>query len=650
MSKERVQYNDAAFSKQEFETYLDETDKLVLLTNWVELRILVNVYSFRIINYEEIKEDFPFLQDFVDFKIIEDRSYPIAEPFDEFKRFDILTFVPELVEITNRILETVKNIPRSIQKAEAWYRGHAMHFSLDSSLESLIYFYKCFDISFSKESLLEDFRVEANRRIERDTLYNKNRKNIINKAAKRKLSVFESVRLLEFNGSRPRLLGFYDNEEDFIDATFVRTIECLELSGFDQYVQDFIDDIVNTYQNDIDQVRSSLFMFNLCRSDAIIQRGSPISLEALLQIFAVGSIDKKKPWRVNGYPWARKAKVIRNVDYVIIAGVIVFSWVRIGPTSLNITVFENSIDFIFGTQLDDGSWPLLSHLKTGDLLTTAISIHALCVAKPVGWKDSVDKARLWLVSQMNEIGCWTIQGAPEMYFQAFCLEAVRLADSKSVSFTVNDTRFAIERTINAINPSTGIDTIVLCEGSVGDAQNSQFDARCYRKIFSTKYPNVLFYSAGNCEDVINDKMGLYKALTTLFPHFSIIRIVDRDDMNDSEVSELRKGNIKVLTLRNIESYLLNDEVLKKICDKNLKIDFSTQLLTKKEELLNSKIELGFQPDDLKKIASDLYLYLKKEFKLTREGKTQRAFMRDYVSPLITEDMKIYKELEKDIFF
>lgn len=643
-------YQLSAIDNQKFNNYLETADKLVIVRNWVELKILIDLFGFQIEDLQQIKEKFAFLSMFLDFTILEKRSFiPKDDHYDVFRKQYITTYVPELITIVNQMGEIVNKVPKSFEKAEAWFLGSAIHYYLDSSLESVIYFHICTGLDVPKEALIEDFRIRANKKLAEDRLYNKGSKSIIKKASQRKLTIREAFRELEYNGSRPRLLQYYDNEEEFIESTYIRAVDCLGLSELRPYLQDYIDDISNSYQGDLDQIQSLLYFFNICRSDAIIQNGNSVSLEALLRIFASGSVDKFKPWRVNGYPWSRSAKKVRNVDYIRIACIVVFGWVRIEPKNMNNQIFHDSIEFILRTQLPNGSWPLLSHLKTGELLTTAFAIHALGAAKPIGWQEAATKAKSWLISQLNEVGCWTIQGGPTHHINVFCLEAIRIADSKKVSFAINPNRFITEQRRLSVLPNSEKNTIVLCEGNPDGVQNRQFDALCYSRIFASKYPNVIFYSIGSCEDVKIDKIGVYRALSEIFPRFTVFRVVDRDDLNDVEVKELENNNIKVLSLRNIESYLLDDEVLWKICERNSRPDLYPLLQAKKAESLKMSIEAGYQSDDMKKVAGDLYLYLKNELHLNREGNTKHAFMRDYIAPLITSDMAIYKKLEKDLF-
>ena len=46
----------------------------------------------------------------------------------------------------------------------------------------------------------------------------------------------------------------------------------------------------------------------------------------------------------------------------------------------------------------------------------------------------------------------------------------------------------------------------------------------------------------------------------------IIKVVDRDGKSDEEIEECNANQINVLGKRHIECYLLDDEILKKLCE------------------------------------------------------------------------------------
>lgn len=135
----------------------------------------------------------------------------------------------------------------------------------------------------------------------------------------------------------------------------------------------------------------------------------------------------------------------------------------------------------------------------------------------------------------------------------------------------------------------------------------------------------------------------------LLKETKIIKVIDRDDRSNQEVDELKSNRISVLSKRNLESYLLDDSVIEKLCISVGKSDKVDECLQKKQEALSSSIKRENAPDDLKSARGNIYTSLKKILGLTQCGNRPDPFLRDTMAPLITPDMEIYKQLERDIF-
>lgn len=106
------------------------------------------------------------------------------------------------------------------------------------------------------------------------------------------------------------------------------------------------------------------------------------------------------------------------------------------------------------------------------------------------------------------------------------------------------------------------ETIVFCEGSARGHTRQNFDARCYTNIFKNIVPKPLFISSGSCSEIENVKK-LKGIASILSPESEIIILIDRDDRSEEEIRDLEAEGITVLSKRNLESYLLDDEVLAK---------------------------------------------------------------------------------------
>ena len=183
--------------------------------------------------------------------------------------------------------------------------------------------------------------------------------------------------------------------------------------------------------------------------------------------------------------------------------------------------------------------------------------------------------------------------------------------------------------------------IVMCEGhpqTRNPVTNHSHDARCYERIFESEFPEARFLSVGNDQEVAGDKWGLAEALPLLIGGLKVVRIVDRDDRSEDEVTELADNGVRVLSRRNLESYLFDDEVLHALAMSVGKEDQAQNLLSEKTRIKDA--DLCSSPDDLKPVAGEIYLVCKRVLGLTQHGNTVKAFMRDTVAPLIKPGMAV----------
>lgn len=192
-------------------------------------------------------------------------------------------------------------------------------------------------------------------------------------------------------------------------------------------------------------------------------------------------------------------------------------------------------------------------------------------------------------------------------------------------------------------------TIVFCEGNPNGEKRKDFDKTIYSTIFADTHPETLFISGGSCNDIEDIEKKSGQIIETLLKNTQVIKIVDRDDRSLQEVSSLIKMGIKVLKMRNLESYMFDDEVIKKLCESVGKPEKYEECLSEKAKAINDSKNRGNAPDDYKSARGDIYLALKRHLSLTQCGNTADAFIRDTLSPLITQDMDVYKRLEEEIF-
>jgi hypothetical protein len=190
--------------------------------------------------------------------------------------------------------------------------------------------------------------------------------------------------------------------------------------------------------------------------------------------------------------------------------------------------------------------------------------------------------------------------------------------------------------------------VVLCEGGTLDG-GKDFDADCYTKTFQSTYPHVAFLGVGNADDVQTDRYRVKAVLGTLAPAVRIAKLIDRDDRTNEEIARLTRDGVRVLSRRSIESYLLDDIVLTRLCDSFGDAGAAARLLAAKVDAVNASIGRGNPPDDLKSAAGDIFNAVKQLFQPRQLGSNCRVFMKEFCAPLITPDTPLYEELRTAIF-
>ena len=191
--------------------------------------------------------------------------------------------------------------------------------------------------------------------------------------------------------------------------------------------------------------------------------------------------------------------------------------------------------------------------------------------------------------------------------------------------------------------------IVFCEGDINGGKRKDFDKRVYSNLFGENHPEALFLSGGSCNDIekIEETHGVI--ISSLLKNSKVIKVVDRDDRTDEEIADLMAKGIRVLKRRNLESYLLDDKVIQKLCESVGKKEVFEECIEEKKKAIDASIRRENAEDDLKSASGEIYNALKKKLKLKQCGNNVDTFLRDTITQLITCDMLIYKEFEEEIF-
>lgn len=190
---------------------------------------------------------------------------------------------------------------------------------------------------------------------------------------------------------------------------------------------------------------------------------------------------------------------------------------------------------------------------------------------------------------------------------------------------------------------------MFCEGYSNGRKRKNFDKEIYSKIFADTHPEAFFISAGSCNDIENIEKNSGEIIRTILKGTTVIKIMDRDDRSDAEIQDLAKKGIRVLKKRNLESYLFDDSVIKKLCDSVGLPNKYDDCICKKNDAMENAIARGNPADDYKSAQGDIYNSLKRNLELIKCGNNAETFIRDTLTTLITPDMDVYRELESEIF-
>ena len=188
--------------------------------------------------------------------------------------------------------------------------------------------------------------------------------------------------------------------------------------------------------------------------------------------------------------------------------------------------------------------------------------------------------------------------------------------------------------------------VVLCEGST-EGDDPALDESCYNKIFANEFPQTLFVSVGSATNVEKRLGDLLPILNQIVSSTTIKRFRDRDDLSPEEIDVKRTEGVCVISeYRNLESMLLSDGVLSRLCARHGKTDRFDAIRTARDNALTGD---QHAPNDLKPAAQAVHHAARTELKMSSPGETNHAFMRDVLAPLVTADTPEYEKLRDDIF-
>lgn len=228
-------------------------------------------------------------------------------------------------------------------------------------------------------------------------------------------------------------------------------------------------------------------------------------------------------------------------------------------------------------------------------------------------------------------------------------QAVNIVPSRPTrSFWQNQLSVALDDLAHLVAPRA----VIICEGNPAGpvpGKNAEYDATCYDTIFSDEFPDVKFLSAGNAADVVNDRLAFVAALPKVAAGIEVRRVIDRDDHDAAQIARYNADGIRVLSRRNIESYLFDDEILTVFCANEGRQADLRAVLAAKQQALAASLARGNAADNMKTAAGEFYTELRRILQLVGRGNDYRAFARSNLVPIIAAGTAAYTELRNAIF-
>ena len=130
-------------------------------------------------------------------------------------------------------------------------------------------------------------------------------------------------------------------------------------------------------------------------------------------------------------------------------------------------------------------------------------------------------------------------------------------------------------------------------------------------------------------EVSEDKRGIGYAIGLLVKGTEVIRLIDLDDQSEQQVSDMKASGVKVLSRRNLESYLFDNDVLRMLAESVGESGKVEKLLDKKKSILESRPD--DRPDDLKPASGQIYVACKQILNIAQPGNDAKTFMARHPS-------------------
>lgn len=375
--------------------------------------------------FNSLQSSVPILDTFLDFNIIFKRLANVTKfKSKPFESVSMAKFFPEIVDVRNTLLEAIKNHPPGIQKAVSRLKPIALDAGADIDIEAATYL-SCIGLSdlVNTDQIISRWHKAVCLEVTRGKTIGPISPQLEEKAENNTIKLSKAAELLTFNDTLPRFFGSRHEEEEAVDAAFVRAVETYDIKGFEPWVKARIEELSDGPLGGCEPISATWWLFWWSRSDYALRAANRLGLDSWLMAILNSGIEKKAPWRcLNHHLDSRTV-----IDYITVAGFILFIWHRVQPDSLNGDFLGKAAGVLMASQTRSGGWPALSDSLSPDIMATCAAIHGLCLHKPDGWEKVVEDGANWLMNQQSSDGLWRVSGGPEILITVLVLESIELA-------------------------------------------------------------------------------------------------------------------------------------------------------------------------------------------------------------------------------
>ena len=114
------------------------------------------------------------------------------------------------------------------------------------------------------------------------------------------------------------------------------------------------------------------------------------------------------------------------------------------------------------------------------------------------------------------------------------------------------------------------------------------------------------------------------SVAVLVDGLDVVRLIDRDDRSDQEIADAQGDGVRVLSRRNLESYLFDDDMLRTLASSVNQEDKADELIAEKKRIVDAESDSS-PSDNLKHASGQIYNVCKNTLNLTQRGKQRRSF-------------------------